>query len=84
MDQKASTLAEEGIRALGRGDASLARTFISQAFEVDQKIAPLADTVYLACAELDEDGGVTTATWNTLADAVDSAELYAAVEASRG
>ncbi|MEA1904225.1 MAG: hypothetical protein U9N56_11965 [Actinomycetota bacterium] len=83
MDAKAQAFAEEGIRAVGRRDASLARTFIAQAYEADHKVGPLADAVYLACSEIEEEGRVSTATWNTLADAVDSAELYAAVEASR-
>jgi hypothetical protein len=83
MDSKAQTLAEEGIRAVGRRDAPLARTFIGQAYEVDQRIGPLADAVYLACAEIDEEGRVSTSTWNTLADAVDSAELYVVVEGAR-
>lgn len=61
----------------------MARTFIAEAFDVDHKLGPLADAIYLACAEVEGDGEVTTATWNTLADAVDSAELLVVVEASR-
>ena len=83
MDKKAEAFAEEAIRALGRLDAPAARTGIAQAFEADQQVGALADAVYLACAEIDEDGGVSTATWNTLGDAVDSAELYAVVEEVR-
>jgi len=83
VDSKAQAFAEEGIRAVGRKDVALARTFIAQAYEEDRNVGHLADAVYLACAEIEEEGGVSTATWNTLADAVDSAELYAAVEASR-
>lgn len=44
---------------------------------------PLADGVYLGCAEIDSDAEVSTATWNTLADASPSAELQAVVEGSR-
>ena len=83
MDSKAEAFAVEGIRAVGRSDAALARTFIAQAYEVDRDVAPLADAVYLACSEIEEEGDVSTSTWNTLADAVDSSDLYAAVEASR-
>jgi hypothetical protein len=83
VDGRANDHAEEAIRALGRGDAASARTAISLAFDEDHKIGSLADAVYLACAEIDEDGGVSGSTWNTLADAVDSAALYAVVEASR-
>jgi hypothetical protein len=83
MDQKAREYAEEAIRALGRLDAATGRMSIGQAFAADPKLGPLADAVYLACAEIEEEGGVSTATWNTLADAVDSAELFAVIEASR-
>ncbi len=83
MDQRATTFAEEAIRALAREDVAAARTSISMAFDVDHKIGALADAVYLACAEIEEGSGVSTAAWNTLADAVDSAELFAVVEASR-
>jgi len=69
--------------ALGRLDVAAARTSISQAFDADHGIGALADAVNLACAEIEEENGVSTATWNTLADAVDSPELFAVVEASR-
>lgn len=83
MEQAAREFAEEAIWALGRLDVAGARTAIAQAFEVDHKIDALADAVHLACAEIEEEGGVSTATWNTLADAVDSPELFAVVESSR-
>ena len=83
MDSKVTAFAEEAIRAVGRLDVPLARTSIAEAFEVDQNIGPLADAVYLACAEIEEENVVSTATWNTLADAVDSAELLSVVEATR-
>lgn len=83
MDKKAETFAEESIRAVGRKDAALARTAITQAFEHDHDLGALADAVYLACAEIDEDGEVSTSTWNTLGDAVDSAVLYGVVEEVR-
>lgn len=83
MDQKARVFAEEAIRAVGRLDVATARTCISQAFDEDHAIGALADAIYLACAEIEEENGVSTATWNTLADAVDSAELLAVVESSR-
>lgn len=83
MDRKAELFAEEAITGLSRLDVATARTAIAQAFDVDHKIGALADAVYLACAEIEEEGWVSTATWNTLADAVDSPDLLAAVEASR-
>lgn len=83
MEQKAQLHAEEAIWALGRLDVPAARTAIGQAFEFDHKIGALADAVYLACAEIENDEGVSTATWNMLADAVDSHELLAVVESSR-
>lgn len=83
MDQKAHLYAEEAIRALGRLDVTTARTSIAEAFDVDHRVAPLADAVYLACAEIERDDRVSTATWNTLADAADSPTLIAVVEACR-
>jgi hypothetical protein len=83
LDSRARSFAEEAIRAVGRGDAAAARTFISQAFDADHKIGQLADSIYLACSEIETEGGVSIATWNTLADSVDSAELLAVVEGSR-
>lgn len=83
MDQKAIAFAEEAIHAIGRLDVAAARMSIAQAFEFDQSIGALADAIYLACAEIEEENSVSTATWNTLADAVDSHELVAIVESSR-
>ena len=83
MERQARLFAEEAIIALGRLDVANARTSIAQAFDADHTIGAVADAVYLACAEIEEDNGVSTSTWNTLADAVDSAELVAVVEASR-
>ena len=83
MEQKAVAFAEEAIRAVGRLDVGSARTPIAQAFEVDHDLGALADAVYLACAEIEGDGGVSTPAWTTLGDAVDSAELYAVVEEVR-
>lgn len=83
MDAKAQSFAEDAIRALGRGDVPAARTAIAQAFDVDHKIGPVADAVYLACAEIEEEGNVSTSTWNTLADAVASPSLVAEIEANR-
>ncbi|HET8738906.1 MAG TPA: hypothetical protein VFO17_04140 [Acidimicrobiia bacterium] len=83
MEQKARAYAEEAIRALGRLDVTGARTSIAQAVDYDHKIDALADIVYLACAEIEAEGEVSTSTWNTLADAVDSPDLWAVVESSR-
>lgn len=83
MKTEAQVFAEEAIRALGRKDVPSARMAIAQAFDVDRKLGSLADVIYLACWEIEEEGGVSTATWNTLADAVDSSELAALVESTR-
>jgi hypothetical protein len=83
MDARARPLAEEAIRALGRGDAASARTFIAEAVVLDQSLGGLADLVHLACSEIEDDDRVSTATWNGLADAVASADLLAVVESSR-
>ena len=83
MDSKASDFAEEAIRALGRLDSATARTHISLAFEADQRIGAVADAIYLACSEIEEKNRVSTSTWNTIADAVDSPVLLAVVEESR-
>lgn len=83
MDSRATAFAEEAILAVGRSDVSTARMSIAQAFEADHSIGYLADAIYLACSEIEEDGDVSTAGWNTLADAVDSHELLSVVEACR-
>ena len=83
MEARAEGFAAEAIRAVGRLDVPTARTAISQAFEVDHSVAALADAIYLACAEIEAEDGVRTATWNTLADAVGGTELLAVVEESR-
>ena len=83
MEQRARVFAEEAIRAVGRLDVAAARTAIGEAFNADHSIGAVADAIYLACAEIEESEKVSTATWNTLADAVDSPELLAVVETSR-
>jgi hypothetical protein len=83
MDAKARPLAEEAIRALGRGDAASARTFIAEAVVLDHSLEGLADLVHLGCSEIEEEEQVSVATWNGLADAVASAGLLAVVESSR-
>lgn len=83
MEAKAKAFVEEAIMAVARRDVPAARTAILQAFAADHKIGALTDAIHLACAEIEEDGGVSTSTWNTLADAVDSPDLLALVEGSR-
>lgn len=83
MDQRAVAFASEAIASVGRRDAPGARTAIAQACEVERSLDRLADAVYLACSELDRDGTVSDAAWNTLGDAVGSGELLAVVEACR-
>lgn len=83
METSAQGFAEEAIRAVERLDVALARTSIALAFDVDHKIGALADAIYLACSEIEEDGRVSTSTWDVLADAVDTPELIAVVEGCR-
>lgn len=83
MSPQAEAFAEEAIRAVGRHDVADARIAVAQAHELDHSLGALVDAVHLACAEIEEDGGVSTATWNTLADAVGSGHLLTVVETSR-
>ena len=83
MDKQAAGFAEEAIRAVGRLDVASARMAIAEASDIDPNVAPLADAVYYACAEIEEKDRGTTETWNVLADAVDSHELVAVVESCR-
>jgi hypothetical protein len=83
MDPKVRSYAADAIRAIGLGDVPTARTFIAQAWDIDRSLSKLTDAVYLACAELESEGRVSTAAWNNLADAVESGELLAVVEGSR-
>lgn len=83
MDTKAVAFAEEAVRAVGRHDVPGARIAVVQAFDIDHALGALVDAVYLACAEIEEDGGVSTSTWNGLADAVPSEVLLAVVESVR-
>ncbi len=82
MQPKAEAFVDEAIRAVGRQDVAGARIAVIQAYDLDHDLAPLVDAVHLACAEIEEDGGVSTSTWTGLADAVPS-DLVAVVEASR-
>lgn len=83
MNTKAEAFAEEAIRAIGQHDVAGARIAVAQAYDNDHALAPLVDAVHLACAEIEEEGVVSTATWNTLADAVAPGHLLAVVESSR-
>ena len=83
MEAKALAFAEEAIRAVGREDVAGARIAVIQAYDLDHGLAALVDAVHLACAEIEEEGGVSTSTWNGLADAVASDSLVAVVESSR-
>ena len=84
MDPKATAFAEEAIQAVGRQDVTGARIAVVQAFDIDHALGALVDAVYLACAEIEEDGGVSISTWNGLADAVPSPALLTVVESVRG
>lgn len=83
MDPKAVGFAEEAIRALARKDVPAALAAVSQAHAADHSLEPLADAVYMACAQLEEEGRLAIATWNALADAVGPGPLAAVVEESR-
>ena len=83
MDSKAQAFVEEAIRAVARTDVAGARTSIAQAYDTDHTLGAVADAIYLACWQIEEDGRVTTSTWNTLADAVGPGHLLAVVEESR-
>ncbi|HEY7470458.1 MAG TPA: hypothetical protein VIC07_13110 [Acidimicrobiia bacterium] len=83
MNAKADAFAEEAILAVGRGDVAGARIAVAQAYDIDHALAALVDAVHLACAEIEEDGTVSTSTWNTLADAVAPGHLLVVVESSR-
>jgi len=83
MEAKAEAFAEEAIRAVGRRDVAAARIAVAQAYDLDHALAAMVDAVYLACAELEEEGGMSISTWNGLADAVPTETLLAVVESSR-
>jgi hypothetical protein len=83
MQAKAEALVEEAIRAVGLHDVAEARIAVAQAYDLDHTLGPLVDAVHLACAEIEEEGFVTIATWNTLADAVGPGHLLVVVESSR-
>jgi hypothetical protein len=83
MNSKAEALAEEAIRAVGHHDVAGARIAVAQSYDLDHALGALVDAVHLACAEIEEEGRVSIATWNTLADAVASGHLLAVVESSR-
>jgi len=83
MDSKAMAFVEEAIRALARRDVAGARTAVAEAYDADHSLGAVADAIYFACWQIEEDGRVTTATWNTLADAVGPGPLLTVVEQSR-
>ncbi len=85
QQRQALTAAERAIEALGRRDPAGARMAVAAAIERDQTgmFAQLADAVYLAATELEEEGEIGEATWNQLADAVGPGPLQAMVEQMR-
>ncbi len=83
MDKKALAFAEDAVAAIGERDGPRARTCIAQACELEPAMNRLADTVYLACSELETKGEVSTATWNILGESVGTGELFGVVEAHR-
>lgn len=85
MDVQAQTWAREAIEALGRRDPGGARGAVATAIERDESgmLDRLADAVYLAASQLEEDDEIPAATWNQLADAVGPGALQALVEQYR-
>ncbi len=86
LQRQALTAAERAIEALGRKDPGGARSAVATAVEKDQVglFGALADAVHLAATELEQNGELTEATWNTLADAVGPGPLQGLVESLRG
>lgn len=86
LQRQALNAAERAIEALGRRDPAGARMAIATAVERDQVglFGALADAVHLAAAQLEANGELTDAAWNTLADAVGPGPLQGLVEAARG
>ncbi len=83
--RQALTAAERAIEALGRGEPAAARSAVATAVERDQVglFARLADAVYLAASELENEGEISPATWNVVADAVGPGPLQGLVEQVR-
>lgn len=65
----ALTRVGEAIAALGREDSGAARSAMAEAAVADRTLAPLADVMAFATAQLETDGAVSEAAWNSLADA---------------
>ena len=86
LQRQALNAAERAIEALGRRDAAAARQAVDTAMEKDQVglFSALADAVHLAVSELEKDGELSEATWNTVADAVGPGPLQGLVESVRG
>jgi hypothetical protein len=86
LQRQALTAAERAIEALGRRDGAAARMAVAQAVERDQVglFGSLADAVDLAASQLEQDGVISEATWNQLADAVGPGPLEGLVESARG
>jgi hypothetical protein len=85
QQRQALTAAERAIEAVARKDPAGARMAIATAVERDQVglFAALADAVHLAAALLEQEGELTPATWDTIADAVGPGPLQGLVEAVR-
>lgn len=83
--RQALTAAERALEALGRKDPGAARSAVATAVERDQVglFASLADAIYLAASQLEEDKEIPESTWNQLADAVGPGPLQALVEQLR-
>jgi hypothetical protein len=86
LQRQALTAAEHAIDALSRRDPAGARMAVAAAVERDQigMFSRLADAVYLAASQLEEEDEIDESTWNTLADAVGPGPLQGLVEQARG
>ena len=84
MDENARDAALEAVVALGHHSPAEARTAMAEAVAVDPSLGRLADAVYLACAQLEADDGISDPTWNQLADAAGPGPIADAVEQMRG
>lgn len=73
----------EAVFSLSRGDAAGARSEMAVAAAADPALRGVADTVALACAQLDADGTIEASTWDALADS-SPLELRDIVESMRG
>lgn len=83
MEPQALEAARHALESLARHEPAEARTAIAEAVALDPSLDRLADAVYLACSQLEQDDEILEATWNHLADAAGEGPLGDAVEQLR-